>query len=191
LAGAILAATVGVVLESTWSTPRQYLRLVPLEVTTAADSRSVTPTALVLDTVSWKAENWGAEALDTVVIRIGKPHCRNTTIVDGILQPQSSALVDVPMTQLHDNGNVMDLIVPAWPREGVLVFSAVFEGPRNSECYQSRILPRGSNTTLIVSHAPVAWVYLRATPLLAATVCAVLLLGLLGAVYTLFSRRGT
>lgn len=187
-AAAILAATVGAVLENTWATPKQYLRLVAVREPSLS-TRASRPAGTMTDTAVWRVENWGAEALDTLRIRIGSPECVGVRVVDGLVRHEGPALVPVARTTLHPQENVLDYLIPSWPREGVLVLTTVFQGTGRSRCYQPTVLTSSRNATLIISHAPRAVVLVRATPLLASLLSALVLLGMVGFAYMLTARR--
>jgi hypothetical protein len=188
---AILSVTVGAVLEKTWATPDYYLRLSPDRLPTLPTGTTM-PTGGTIDTVIWRAENWGGKSLDGLVLRIGNPGC-NSRIVDVFVTSQGTAIVNVGMSQLYPQNNpdqnVIEYTISSWPREGTLLLGTVFEGAREQGCFIARVVSSAHTETLIVTRAPKFWVIVRATPLLSASLAAAFLLLLLGLVYLTVSRR--
>jgi hypothetical protein len=190
LGAAILSVTVGAVLENTWATPDQYLRFVPvkLPVSQAPEVRDSTAT----DTVVWRAENWGGKALSNLVIRIGNPQCA-VAIVDGSVAPAGRALVNISMSKLYPQDrvdhNVIEYMISSWPREGILTIATVFRGPHEARCYTGRVISTENSEVLIVTDAPRLWVFVRATPMVAASLTAVILLSAVALGYLAIARR--
>ena len=190
---AILSVTVGAVLENTWATPDQYLRLSPVRIPKPLNGRNV-HTAVVFDTVIWRAENWGGKSLDGLMIRVGNPAC-GAKIVDGFIIPSGTAIVTVAMSRLYPQGtpnqNIVEYTISSWPREGVLTLGTVFQGTREQRCFTARIVSSANTDRLIVTDAPKLWLTIRTIPLLAAGIAAAALLLLLGPVFLILSRRRT